>query len=130
MKKNNKTAMVMSVAVLTLVLLGTACNNNNNAPSASPTLSASPSATSGTVTEGIVPEVQEGTGEYEGQVDNHSIEIKTEAGLKVFQITPEIGEKLSSWESGVTVKYQFTEETLDSGGQSIKQLTIVTIDKQ
>ncbi|WP_373230172.1 hypothetical protein [Cohnella sp.] len=132
MKKNNKTAMVMSVAVLTLVLMGTACSNNNtdSSPSASPSLSASPSMSAAPETEGTAPVVHEGTGIYVGQGDTHSIEIKTEAGPTAFQIPPEIGDKVSSWESGTAVKYQFTEEIVDSGGEKIKQPTIITIDKQ
>lgn len=135
MKKKNKPAMVMSVAVLTLVLMGTACSNNNDnnvnsTPSATPSLSASPSASAATETEGTAPVVQEGKGTYEGQQDTHSIEIKTDSGPMAFQITPEIGDQVSSWEPGTPVKFQFTEETIDSDGEKIKQPTIVTIDKQ
>jgi hypothetical protein len=135
MKKNNKTVMVMSVAVLTLVLMGTACSNNNNtdpSPSASSSVSASPSASP--ITEDASPsastEVQSATGEYGGQIDGHSIEIKTDAGPTAFQISPEIGEKVSSWEPGTSVKYQFTEETLDVDGKKVKQLTVQSIDKE
>jgi uncharacterized membrane protein len=136
-KNNNKTAMVMSIAVLTLVLMGTACSNNNNAePSltSSPSISASSSASTAPETESASPtaspEAQISTGEYEGQPDGHSIEIKTADGPTVYQISPEIGEKVSAWEPGTSVKYQFTEDTLDVDGKQVKQLTIITIDKQ
>lgn len=130
MKRSRKTAMAMSVAVLTLVLMGTACSDNNNIPSPSSSLTASPSPSASTAPEATEQAVQEGTGFYEGQVDTHSIEIKTDAGPTVFQITPEIGEKVSSWESGESVKYQFTEETIDADGEKLKRLTIIAIDKQ
>lgn len=131
MKKNNKTAMVMSVAVLTLVLMGTACNNNNNTdPSPSSSVTASPSTSP--VTEVPSPsassEFHTATGEYGGQIDPHSIEINTDAGPIAYQISPEIGEKVSSWEPGTSVKYQFTEETLDVDGKKIIQFTIQSID--
>jgi hypothetical protein len=135
MKKNNKTAMVMSVAVLTLVLMGTACSNNNNtdpSPSASSSVSANPDASP--VTENASPsassEVQTSTGEYGGQIDGHSIEIKTDAGPTAFQISADIGDKVSSWDPGAKVKYQFTEETLDVDGKQIIQFTIQSIDKE
>jgi hypothetical protein len=138
MKKHNRTAMAMSVAVLTLALIGTACSNNNNnaAPvTASPvTTTPSPSASESPATESASPsaspEVQSATGEYNGQIDGHSIEIKTDAGPTAFQVSPEIGDQVSSWDPGTAVKYQFTEDTLDVDGNSVKQLTIVTIDKQ
>jgi hypothetical protein len=136
MKKNNKTAMVMSVAILTLVLMGTACSSNNNntdpSPSASSSVSANPDASS--VTENsspsASPDVQSATGEYGGQIDGHSIEIKTDAGPTAFQISPDIGDKVSSWEPGTKVKYQFTEETLDVDGKQIIQFTVQSIDKE
>jgi hypothetical protein len=128
-KKRNKTAMAMSVAVLTLVLMGTACSNNNNTdatPSATPSLTANPSVAP--ETEGTAPLAQEGTGIYEGQIDNNSIEIKTETGPTAFQITPEIGEQVSSWEPGTEVKYQFTEE--GDNGEKLQRPSIIKIDKQ
>ncbi|MCD9024043.1 hypothetical protein [Cohnella silvisoli] len=137
MKKNNKTAMVMSVAVLTLVLMGTACSNNNNSdasPSASPSVSASPSASSAPETESASPsaspEVQNSTGEYNGLQDTHSLEIQTADGPTAFQISPEIADKVEPWKEGTKVKFQFTEEMLDVDGKEVKQLTIVSIDKE
>lgn len=134
MKKNNKTAMVVSVAVLTLVLMGTACSNNNSdpSPSASSSISASPSASpaSEDANASANPEALSATGEYGGQIDGHSIEIKTDAGPAAFQISPEIGEKVSSWEPGTKIKYQYSEETLDVDGQKVTQFTIHSIDKE
>jgi hypothetical protein len=136
-RNNNKTAMVMSVAVLTLVLMGTACSNNNNteaSATSSPSISASSSASaapeSASASPTGSPEAQISTGEYGGQIDGHSIEIKTADGPTAFQISPEIGDKVSSWEPGTSVKYQFTEDTLDVDGKQVKQFTIITIDKQ
>ncbi len=135
-KKNNKTAVAMSVAVLTLVLMGTACSNNNNAessPSASSSVSASPTASAAPGTEtaspSASPEAQISTGEYVGLQDTHTLEIKTENGPTAFQASPEIVEKVSPWDEGTKVKFQYTEVTLDVDGEKIKQLTIQVIDK-
>jgi hypothetical protein len=136
LKKNNKTAMVMSVAVLTLVLMGTACSNNNNSdspPSASVLVSASPSGSVAPETESASPsaspQAQNSTGEYVGLQDNHTLEIKTSDGSTAFQISPEIATQVDPWEVGTKVKFQFTEATLDVDGKQVKQLTLVSIDK-
>ncbi|BBI32076.1 hypothetical protein [Cohnella abietis] len=137
MKKNKKTAMAMSVAVLTLVLMGTACGNNNSgssSPSASPSLTASPSASGATETESASPtasaETLNGTGEYSGLQDTHTIEIKTDNGATAFQISPEIAEKVDSWTEGDPVVFQYTEAVLDTDGNTINPLTIISIDKK
>jgi hypothetical protein len=132
--KKNKTAMAMSVAVLTLVLMGTACNNNTNrnntnvTPPASPSLSASPSEV--TETEGTSAAVLEATGVYEGLQDNNSIEITTDAGPTAFQITPEIRDQVSPWDSGTPVKYSYSEAVVDAEGENTQRPTIITIEKQ
>lgn len=135
MKKHNKTAMAMSAAVLTLVLMGTACSNNNqvvnSTPSASSTVSASPTASGNpdaeTASPSASPELLTGTGEYVGLQDSHTIEITTEEGPAAFQVSPEIAEKIGGWEDGTPVKFQYTSLVLDAGGE---QNTIVSIDKQ
>jgi hypothetical protein len=138
MKKNNKTAMVMSVAVLTLVLMGTACSSNSNhktysSPSASVSVSASPSDSAAPETESASPsaspETQNSTGEYVGLQDNHTLEIKTGDGPTAFQISPEIADQVDPWGEGTKVKFQYTEATLDVDGKQVKQLTLVSIDK-
>jgi hypothetical protein len=137
MKKNNKTTMAMSVAVLTLVLMGTACSSNNNSdtsPTASSSVLASPSSIAVQETESASPsaspEVQNSTGEYVGLQDAHSLEIKTENGPTAFQVGSELAAKVEPWDEGTKVKFQYSEEMLDVDGQKIKQLTIVSIDKQ
>ncbi|REK63220.1 MAG: hypothetical protein C6P35_14745 [Cohnella sp.] len=72
----------------------------------------------------------ESTGEYIGLMDSHSIEIKTENGPTPFQIDAATAEKLSDWEQGTPVKFQYKEEKLDANGEQVKQNVIVSIDKQ
>ncbi|RKP53822.1 hypothetical protein D7Z26_10500 [Cohnella endophytica] len=138
MKKNNKTAMVMSAAVLTLVLMGTACSNNNNAttssPSASPSVTASPQSSQDPATENASPsaspEIQSGTGKYTGLQDNHTIEITTDQGPTAYQVSPEIADKVDPWGMDTPVKFEYTTEHTDANGEKFDQLTIVSIDKQ
>ncbi|TJY40929.1 hypothetical protein E5161_14530 [Cohnella pontilimi] len=143
MKKQSSKTLAWSTAVLTLMLIGTACSggsyNNSEAssspsaaaalapsasasPSESPSASASPSASSS-------PELKTATGEYVGLSDPHSIEIKVDGKSENFQISPESADKISSWENGTKVSFQYMEQELDVDGQKVKQLIITVIDK-
>jgi hypothetical protein len=137
MKKMNSTTLALSAALLALMLTATACNNDNNAepspsvmPSPTVTASASPDAVEASPSAEPANAEQEGTGEYVGLADGHSIEIKTADGSNAFQISPEIEAKLDQWAEGTPVKYQFTEETIDVNGEKVTQYTIISIDKQ
>lgn len=132
MKRNKNKTMVLSVAVLTLVLMMTACGGNNNANSAP---SGSPSFEAGAEpTESANPSAPQqalsGSGEYVGLQDNHTLEITTEEGPVAYQISEEIMQKVESWENGTPVTYEYTEETLDTDDGKVTQLTITSIDKQ
>lgn len=132
--------MAMSVAVLTLVLMGTACSNNNSnsSPSASPSTSASPSPSSvsseapetASASPSAEPETTTETGKYVGLQDSHSIEVTTDKGSMAFQVTPEIAEKVDLWEENTSVKFQYRTETIEANGEKIEQRTIISIDKQ
>jgi len=138
MKKHKKTALAMSAALLTLALMGTACSSNNNnansSPSASPSSSASPSASVTPDTENVSPpaspELISATGKYVGLQDSHSIEIETEQGPEGFQVSPEVADKVDSWEGNTPVKFEYKVETLDVDGTKVEQKTIVTIEKE
>jgi uncharacterized protein with LGFP repeats len=151
-KKKSSTTAALSAAVLALMLLTTACstNNNNNtnasnssATSPAPTVSASatpdpeepaPSQTAEEPTASEEPAPSEDdsfvTGDYVGLVDGHSIEIDTEEGPKVFQVSPEIEDKVGPWEEGTPVKFHYKEQTVDVDGQKVKQYTIEFIERQ
>lgn len=135
MKKNNKrTTTVISIAVLSLLLMGTACssNNANNAEtSASPSVSASPSASSTpSASPSATQDVATDTGEYVGLQDNHTVEIITSEGPTAFQISPEIFEQVAEWDSGIPVEFQYTAVELDANGDIVKPMTIISIKQQ
>lgn len=140
-----------AVAIISLLLMGTACSNNNDQPTVSPSSSASaspmasatsspdaneasPSPSASASSDANAPAdaeaVQEGTGTYNGQIDNHSIEIEFNGEPVAFQIDEDVSAKISGWDEGVSVKFQYKETTLDADGQQLKQRTIVSIDKQ
>jgi hypothetical protein len=144
MKKQTGKTLAWSTAVLTLMLIGTACSGGNNdstassSPSASqaasPAAAASPSASasasaSASPSASSSPEMKTATGDYQGLSDPHSIEIKVDGQSENFQISPETADKISSWEAGTKVSFQYTEQDLDVDGKKVKQLTITVIDK-
>ncbi|MFC5531632.1 hypothetical protein [Cohnella yongneupensis] len=144
MNKKNSTTIALSAAVLALMLVATACSNNDG--NAKPTPSATPSVTASAAPDesaaspepsveasaepSEAPEVKSVTGEYVGLIDGHSIEIKTADGSTAFQISPEISDKVDPWAEGTSVKFEYTEDTLDVNGEQVTQYTIQSIDKQ
>jgi len=140
MKKRNRTSMTLSAALLALALVGTACSNNDGnaesspSPSASSSASASPSASAPTPTESAdpadAPETISATGKYVGLQDSHSVEIETDEGPTGFQVTPEVAEKVDSWEENTPVKFQYKVEKLDTDAGQVEQKTIISIDKE
>ncbi|WP_276354920.1 hypothetical protein [Cohnella caldifontis] len=137
-KQMMKTA-AMSTAILAFALAVTACSGGGKDEAAgaspsgtasspatdaasSPTSSASPSASPETETETA-------TGDFVGLIDNHSVEIKVDGQSQAYQIDPETAEKVSPWEEGTKVKFQYTKQTLDVDGQQVDQYTITVIDK-
>lgn len=138
MNKKSSTTLALSSAVLALMLITAACSNDNgNSNNANATPSASPTVTASAETGGessaeasANPETHEAVGEYVGLIDSHSIEVKMEDGTVAFQISPEIAEKVDSWESDIPVKFSYSENTIDVNGEKVSQYTIHSIDKQ
>ncbi|MBB6730976.1 hypothetical protein [Cohnella zeiphila] len=144
-----------TVAVLSMLLMGTACSsdkdNSNASASVTPSASSSASASatlpsdpgasdpavaspddspSPTPSPSPSADTLDGTGTYNGLGDANSIEIQFNGQPTPFRIDPSIADKLSGWEEGTAVKFQYTETTIVSDGNSLKQYTIVSIDKQ
>lgn len=135
MVKKRRKLLIMGAVALALALTAAACsndNNGNNDPTASPGPSAtsSPSSAPETDNPSASPE-QSGpqTGVYVGQLDGHSIEITTDAGPVVYQVSPEFADKVSPWDKDTPVTYEYREEIIDNDGDEIKQLVITAIDK-
>lgn len=136
-----------TVAVLSLLLTGTACSNDNQSASGSPSASApatsSASAPASPESSGMASPpasasdapadanaVKEGTGTYNGQIDNHSIEIAFNGEPVAFQIDDTISDQIANWDEGIAVKFQYKETKQEADGQQLTQRTIVSIAKQ
>jgi hypothetical protein len=142
MKKQNGKILVGSMAVLTLMLIGTACSGGNNNDSAamsspaastavpSPSASAAPSASaSASPSASTSTEDKSASGEFQGLSDPHSMEIKVDGKAETFQIDPKTADKVSYWNVGTKVTFQYSEATQDLNGQKVTELTIKVIDK-
>lgn len=138
-----------AVAVLAMLLMGSACSNDKSgsdaSPSASVSASASPSSTPdaspSAQPEGSAPaspsatpageqEEKESTGTYNGQIDNHSIEIENAEGVRAYQIDDAISDKLSSWDDSIKVKFKYKINQIKGDNETIEQYVITSIDKQ
>lgn len=125
MKANKMKTLALSAAVLTMALSLSACgggNNDNDAaasPSPSAASAASPSASPAmaTETESASPssssdEAQVMSGKFNGMIDGHTIEIETGAGAVAYQVDADTADKVSTWEEGTSVKFQYKENTI------------------
>ncbi|MDG0808335.1 hypothetical protein [Cohnella rhizosphaerae] len=142
-----------AVAVLAMLLMGTACSNDKDGSDASPSPSVSASASPASSPEaspsaqpdagasatpesspsaapsGAVEE-KESTGTYNGQIDNHSIEIESADGVRAYQIDDATSDKLSGWDDGVKVKFKYKINEIKGESETIEQYVITSIDKQ
>ncbi|MDI4647242.1 hypothetical protein [Cohnella hashimotonis] len=142
-----------AVAVLAMLLMGTACSNDKDGSDASPSpsvsasaspasspdaspsaqpdasASAAPSASPSAAPTDAVDE-KESAGTYNGQIDNHSIEVESAEGIRAYQIDDEISDKLSSWDDGVKVKFKYKIKEIKGDSETIEQYVITSIDKQ
>ncbi|CAI6079117.1 hypothetical protein [Cohnella sp. JJ-181] len=142
-----------AVAVLAMLLTGAGCSNDKNgsesspassvsasasaspstSPEASPSSSAQPegsAAASPTATPSGEQQEKESTGTYNGQIDNHSIEIESADGVRAYQIDDEISDKLSSWDDSIKVKFKYKINEIKGDNETIEQYVITSIDKQ
>jgi ABC-type oligopeptide transport system substrate-binding subunit len=131
--------MVWSAAILALALTVAACSRGghqsesgaspDSASSSPATTAESDPAAGSSSSASPETETNTATGEYAGLIDNHSIEIKVDGQPQAFQIDPETAEKVSLWEDGTKVQFQYVKQTLDVDGQTVDQYTITVIDK-
>jgi len=145
-----KRILLAGVFAAALVLLATGCSGGDKAagPSPSETASSSPAAEPGATpppaASATTPSSGEpastprepaqnvltGTGNLVGLVDGHSVEIETEAGPVVFQISQEIRELVENWDTGTKVRFEYVKETLQTDSGQVELLRLVSIEKQ
>src|SRR5690606_34286659 len=71
-----------------------------------------------------------GTGNLVGLVDGHSVEIETEAGPVVFQISQDIRGRVGKWGSGTTVRLAYVKESLQTDSGQVELLRLVSMENQ
>src|SRR5690606_6690723 len=122
---NKKRILLTGIFTAALVLSAAGCFGGDKATGPSPSETASPSpspvetgafpapapsatapSSGGTASPSQEPaqDVLTGTGSLVGLVDNHSVEIETEDGPAVFQISQEIRDRVENWDTGTKVR--------------------------
>jgi len=122
-----------AVLMLTLTACGgkspEAATENNNTPTATaapaPTESASPTASAKPAQE---LEVIKGSGTYVGQIDNHSVEIKTEEGPMAFELGAGTETAVESLELDDPVVFEYVEKSVE-GDDTLKQRVLSKLSK-
>jgi hypothetical protein len=131
-----RTLPAMAAAAVLMLAL-TACSGNspeaatgeNNTPTATaspvPTESASPTASSKPADEsGVI----KGSGTYVGQIDNHSVEIKTEEGPTAFELGAGTETAVESLELDDPVVFEYVEKSV-AGDDTVKQRVLSKLSK-
>lgn len=139
MKSQRKLPVLAAIAVLMLAI--TACGGNTPAEAPgepSPTASPSPaeSAASPSPSPAAQPssspaeesQVIQGTGIYVGQIDNHSVEIKTEEGATSFELGTGLEEAPEALSMDDPVVFEYVERSVE-GDSSVLQRVLSKLEK-
>jgi len=148
--EKKKRILLTAIIAAALVLLTAGCFGGDKATGPSPTATASSSPAADT---GVTPppaasatapssgesappsrepaqDVLTGTGSLVGLVDGHSVEIETEAGPVVFQISQEIRELVENWDTGTKVRFEYVKDTIQTDSGQVESLRLVSIEEQ
>ncbi|MBW7455045.1 hypothetical protein ACFOLF_10990 [Paenibacillus sepulcri] len=74
--------------------------------------------------------VLKGEGEYVGEVDTHSVEIKMNDTATVFQVDDEVSKQLTSLSDNSNVTYEYIEKDTDVDGEMVKQYWLKSIKQK
>ncbi|MBW4083826.1 hypothetical protein [Paenibacillus sp. S150] len=137
MKSQRKLPVLAAIAVLMLAI--TACSSNTPAeapgepsPSASPAEntaqpSPGPSAESSPFP-GQETQAIQGTGIYVGQIDNHSVEIKTEEGATAFELGAGLEKAPDALSMDDPVVFEYVERSVE-GDSSVVQRVLSKLER-
>ncbi|WP_410512095.1 hypothetical protein PaeBR_18925 [Paenibacillus sp. BR2-3] len=128
MRQQRSLPAIAAIAVLMLAL--TACGNGTPAVApgeeSTPTATASPVPTESVSTSAPTqptdeePQVIKGSGIYVGQIDSHSVEIKTEEGPIAFELGAGTETAPESLNMGDPVVFEYVEKSVP-GDDTVKQ---------
>lgn len=136
MKTRKMKSLALSAACLAIALAVAACSNDKantenqtTSPSSSDSVATSPATPGSSSSAADDANVKQAEGEYTGMIDGHSIEIIFDGEATAFQIDMDTADKVSEWEMGTRVKFQYSAKNMDVNGKQIQVLTIEAIDK-
>lgn len=156
-KRKNKKAVTAGAVLLAVMLAASACGNDSNTnkvnseneqqgtvgegplvsqlPVESGVLepdvsspSPEPTADNSGATKEPAAAVKVNEGTFNGLIDSHSIEVETNAGVIVLQVTDEQSSTLDSLPDDAKVKFEYTEKAIE-GDASIKQNWLIKIEE-
>ncbi len=139
MKSQRKLPVMAAIAVLMLAI--TACGGNTPAGApGEPSPAASPSPAGSTASPSPSPTAQpssspaeetqaiQGTGIYVGQIDNHSVEIKTDEGATSFELGIGLEKAPEALSMDDPVVFEYVERGVE-GDSSVLQRVLTKLDK-
>lgn len=138
MKSRKMKSLALSAACLAIALTVTACSNSSSnkenqatspSPGSSDSVATPPATSSPSASATDDAGMKQAEGEYTGMIDGHSIEIILNGEATAFQIDMDTADKVSEWEMGTRVKFQYSAKNMDVDGEQIQLLTIEAIDK-
>ncbi|MFC3749179.1 hypothetical protein [Paenibacillus sp. GCM10012306] len=114
-----------TAAAAVLLVALTACSGNNSAQSAESSATPVPTVIPVESTEPTTSPSEEagaikGTGIYNGQIDNHSVEIETKEGATSFELGLGTENVPASLNEGDSVVFEYVDKTVE-GDESLKQ---------
>ncbi len=122
------------VAALAATMALTACADNNEAPPANGNESAQNSGASNDTASNNgsdadqAPATIQGTGQYVGQIDTHSIEIDGPEGPAAYQLAEGMEAVLEVLDKGDDITFEYYEQAVE-GDASVKQLILTSLSK-
>ncbi|WP_151735418.1 hypothetical protein [Paenibacillus tengchongensis] len=138
MRYRRSLPIISAALVLTLALTACAGNSGAQAPSETaapeiPAQTASPTASPGpslapSPSPAAETEVIRDTGTYVGQIDNHSVEIETEAGPTAFELGAGTENAPESLEMDDPVEFEYVEKAVE-GDDSVVQRVLSKLVK-
>jgi hypothetical protein len=123
------------VAALAATLALTACADNNETPqpangneSAQNNGASNDTASDNGSDTDKAPDTIQGTGQYVGQIDTHSIEINGPEGPAAYQLAEGMEIVLETLQEGDNIAFEYYERAVE-GDDTVKQLVLTSISK-
>jgi hypothetical protein len=132
---NTRRRQWLLITVLAAAMALTACADNNETPqpangneAAQNNGAANDTATDNGGDTDSTPDMIQGTGQYVGQIDTHSIEINGPEGPAAYQLADGMEAVLETLNEGDEISFEYYEQAVE-GDDTVKQLILTTLSK-